>query len=232
MAVSIAWLAPLPSGANQWPTIWDANAPCAYGKSPVLIWAPRYSSSVAMTRKISSRTSHAAPVCEPEKRDLRPSVFGLLRSRITAKVPIPTRTATREQVLDEADERPVPDPRERERLAEQVPVGLDDRQEQDREAPEGQEVRDAGDGPFQQLALAENLGGLGLRAAARMLPDGRDPLRGGLAAPAEPVEPPQPAAGDREGDHGQGKSDDDPQRQIDLRGRRWVPAYAGRVQDP
>ena len=30
-----------PSGCSQWPTISEANAPCGYGKSPVLIWAPR-----------------------------------------------------------------------------------------------------------------------------------------------------------------------------------------------
>ena len=39
--VSSTLLTPYPSGASQCPTICDANAPCAYGKSPVLICAPR-----------------------------------------------------------------------------------------------------------------------------------------------------------------------------------------------
>ena len=30
-----------PAGCSQWPTISDANAPFGYGKSPVLICAPR-----------------------------------------------------------------------------------------------------------------------------------------------------------------------------------------------
>ena len=49
---------------------------------PVLICAPRYSRSVHITLKIMSRTSHAALVCEPKKRDLRPSRSGEWRSRI------------------------------------------------------------------------------------------------------------------------------------------------------
>ena len=44
---------------------------------------------------------------------------------------------------------------------------------------------------------------------AGMLPDRLDPLRRRLAGPAEPVEPPQPPAGDGERDRGQGESDDD-----------------------
>ena len=47
-----------------------------------------------MTRKISPSTSHAAPVCEPKNRELRPSRCGSLRSRITAKVISPASTAT------------------------------------------------------------------------------------------------------------------------------------------
>ena len=39
-------------------------------------------------------TSHAAPVCEPKNRELRPSRCGSLRSLITAKVISPASTAT------------------------------------------------------------------------------------------------------------------------------------------
>ena len=94
-----------------------------------------------MTRKIRTRTTHAARVCEPKNRDSRPSLCGLFRSRITANVTIPASTADGEQVLDEPDEGPVPDPRERERPGEQVTVGLDDRQQQHDEAPERRRVR-------------------------------------------------------------------------------------------
>ena len=45
-----------------------------------------------MTRKIIPRTSHAAPACDPENRDLRPSRPGLLRSRMTANVMMPAST--------------------------------------------------------------------------------------------------------------------------------------------
>ena len=47
-----------------------------------------------MTRKMPSSTSQAAPVCDPENRESRPSRCGLLRSRITANVMIPTSTST------------------------------------------------------------------------------------------------------------------------------------------
>ena len=60
----------------------------------MLICAPRYTSSVATTRKMPSSTSHAAPVCDPKNRDFRPSSFGLFRSLMIAKVPMPTSTPT------------------------------------------------------------------------------------------------------------------------------------------
>ena len=60
----------------------------------MLTCAPRYSSNVAITPKIIPSTSHAALVCEPENRDLRPSRCGSSRSRITANVRIPASTAT------------------------------------------------------------------------------------------------------------------------------------------
>ena len=47
-----------------------------------------------MTRKIMPRTTQAAPVWEPKNRDLRPSLCGLFRSRITVKVMMPASTPT------------------------------------------------------------------------------------------------------------------------------------------
>jgi hypothetical protein len=125
-----------------------------------------------------------------------------------------------EQVLQEADPGPGPDQRDRELLAEQVPVGLDDREDQDDEAPERQEVRDAGDRPLEQLALAEHLRDLRLGVPARVRADRLDALGGGLPGHRQPVEPPQAPAGDRDGDRGQDESDDDAQGHKDLPVRR------------
>ena len=55
----------------------------------------------------------------------------------------PGQHADGEQVLDEPDEGPVPDAGDRERPGEQRAVGLDDRQQQDDEAPERGRVRRA-----------------------------------------------------------------------------------------
>ena len=78
------------------------------------ICAPRYTSSVATTPKISTSTSQAAPVCEPANREFLPSRFGSWRHRITANVMMPAMTADREEVLQEPDPRPVPDAGDRE----------------------------------------------------------------------------------------------------------------------
>ena len=60
---------------------------------------------------------------------------------------------------------------------EQRAVGLEDREAQDDEAPEREEVRDPGDRPLQQLALAEHLDGLGLHQLPRV---GQAALRAAL----------------------------------------------------
>jgi hypothetical protein len=124
----------------------------------------------------------------------------------------------REQVLDEAQHRRVADPRDGEGRAEQVAIGLQDRQQQDDEAPERQRVGDARHGPLEQLALADDLGGLGPDVPARVRADRRDTLGSGLPGPGDPVQPPQPAS--RQGKRGNGESqaDDDAQGHADLPG--------------
>ena len=116
----------------------------------------------------------------------------------------------REQVLDEPDERPVPDARDGERPGEQGAVGLDDRQQQHDEAPERQRMRYPGNRPLQQLALPDHLGRLGLHIPAGMLPHGRDALGSGLPAHRQQPQPPQPPTGERERDRGQDQADDHP----------------------
>ena len=103
--------APAPSGCRTCATAQDANAhACGYGNTPVSSCAPRYASSVTMTRKIIPRTTHAARVCEPKNRDPRPSRRGLLRTRITVNVPIPasTPTANRSSIKPIAAQCPIP----------------------------------------------------------------------------------------------------------------------------
>jgi len=88
------------------------------------------------------------------------------------------------------------------------------------------------DAPLQaivtNLDASEYLGRLGFRIAGRMFPHRLDPLGCRLARSRQPVKPPQPTPSHHRGDRGQHESDSHAQRQIDLRGRRWVPAYAGR----
>ncbi len=174
-----------------------------------------------------TRTSHAAPVCDPENRESRPIRFGLGAQPDDREGDDAGQHRHGEQVLDEPDDRPVADDRDREAAAEQVTVGLDDRQQQDDEAPERQRVRHAGHRPLEQLALPDHLGGLGFHVPAGMLSHGGDPLRRGLARPGHPVQPPQPLPGERGGGRRQHKPDDDTQDHADLLMRR-LPARGAR----
>ena len=56
-----------------------------------------------------------------------------------------------EEVFDETEDWVVPEAPDRERLLEQVAVRLDDREEQDGEAPEGEGVGKTRNGPPQEL---------------------------------------------------------------------------------
>ena len=109
-----------------------------------------------------------------------------------------------------------PMPGNRERPAEQVAVRLDDRQQQNGKAPERQGMRHARHRPLQQLALPDHLDGLRRHVPAGMLAHGLDPLRSGLPAERQPLQPPQPAPGDRERDHSQHQADGHPQDHANL----------------
>jgi hypothetical protein len=164
-----------------------------------------------MTAAIIASTTHAARVCEPKNR---PAAFLV---RVVAHPDHGERDdagedADGEQVLDEPGERPVPDPRDRERPGEQGAVGLDDRQQQDDEAPERRGVRRAGHRPFQQLPLADHLGQLGLGLPGRVRPGVRHPLRRRLPGKCQPPEPPHPPPRHRERDNGQTQPDDHPRK--------------------
>jgi hypothetical protein len=115
-----------------------------------------------------------------------------------------------EQVLDEADRRPVADPRDRERAGEQRAVGLDDRQQQHDEAPERRRVRRPWHRPLQQLALTEHLGQLRLDVGRRVRPGVLEALGGRLARQRQPLQPPQPPPRHRVRDHREPKANDHP----------------------
>ena len=66
-----------------------------------------------------------------------------------------------EEVLEEAEGVPVADERDGEVVDEQQTVRLEVHRRQDEEAPHREEVRQAGDRPFQQSGLPEHLLELG-----------------------------------------------------------------------
>ena len=74
--------------------------------------APRNRNIVQMTLKIMNRISQAPPRCEPLNRDLRPSVCGLLRRRMTAKSPGRRRHMTAMKSWAKPSSVPVPDDRD------------------------------------------------------------------------------------------------------------------------
>ena len=75
-------------------------------------------------------------------------------------VAMPASDAEGDEVLQEAQRVPPADDRDVEIVLEQGAVGLDVDRAEDEEAPHGEEVRQPGDRPFQQPALAEHLGDL------------------------------------------------------------------------
>ena len=115
-------------------------------------------------------------------------------------------TAHGEEVLDEADPVPRPDERDVEVLVEEEAVGLDDREQQDGEAPHGEEVGQARDRPLQELALAGDLDGLGLHLAAEGPPGPVGVLLPGADELGQPVET---AGGNAESDDRDQESNDD-----------------------
>ena len=105
-----------------------------------------------------------------------------------------------DEVLGESEEVPVADQRDRESLLEQGPVGLEVDGGEDEERPEHEEVRGAGNGPLQQLLLAEHLDELRLEGLARVGPDVLDAVGGRLTAGDQAIQEPDALAGDRESD--------------------------------
>ena len=143
----------------------------------------------------------------------------------------PGQDQHREQILQEPQRERVPDPGDGEAAGEQVTVGLDDREDQNNEAPEHDEVRQPGDRPLEQLPLPEHLGRLHLGVPLRMRTNGRDPLRRRLPRQTQTPQPPQPTTGQhgRGRGHDQAKDDSQDHRgppRAALADKRTLPAFA------
>ena len=110
-----------------------------------------------MTLKIMKRTSQAPPRWSPLKRDLRPSLSGRVLEPDQREDDQADQRHHRDEVLREAEERPVADHRDGELGVEQRAVGLEVDRGQDQERPEHEEVGGARHGPLEELALAEDL---------------------------------------------------------------------------
>ncbi len=168
-----------------------------------------------MTLKIMNSVIHAPRRWEPKKRERRPRSAGALRSRITTKVEDPEERHHRDEVLQEAEHRPVADQRDRpgERVGaegerDQGAVRLEVDRGQDQEGPEHEEVRGARHAPLQQLLLPEDLDDLSLHREAEPPRDACDAVGGGLSAGDQALEEPHPAPRDRQRDQVEEQPDD------------------------
>jgi hypothetical protein len=84
-------------------------------------------------------------------------------------------------------------------------VGLDDRRKQDRETPHGEEVRQPGHRPLQNLPLTGHFGNFGLTDPSKALPA----TRGLLTTAYEPRKPIKATTGHRKTDHRYHETDND-----------------------
>ena len=80
----------------------------------------------------------------------------------------PDEHEPREHVLAQSEPARVTDQREREVGGDRLPERLDDRRQQDQEAPEDERMHDAGEGPLEELPLPQDLTGLARHAAAHV----------------------------------------------------------------
>ena len=169
-----------------------------------------------MTPKIIPSTSHAALVCEPKNRDARPSRSGELRHLITVNVMIPASTAT----ANRSSRKP---------MASQCPIpGMANvrlnRSPYDSMIVSSKKVKPqnvracATPGTVHFSSLRCPITSVVSVATSRagMLAHGLDPLRGRLPAQRQPLQPPQPAPGDRERDRSQDQADGHPQDHANL----------------
>ena len=154
-------------------------------------------------------TTQAGPVCEPKKRDSRPFRLGEFDVADDGEHTQRHEHGHGKEVLDESQRPPPPDQRHEEVPVEERPVGLEDGEHQDREAPEGEGVRQPWDRPPQELALAADLGELRPRTG----PEPGESLRVGATLPDQPEQVGETATGDGESDDGHAQAEGDPDGQ-------------------
>ena len=129
-----------------------------------------------------------------------------------------------EEILEEEHDRPGPDNREPEVLDIDLGDGLDHGDAEHKEAPEGEDVRDAGDSPLQQLLLSQHLGALEFGALAHVA----GPAHGRLTGADHALEE-EDAAGREDGrHHDDGRAEHDPDDVEGLHGGRLLPASSKR----
>ena len=153
-----------------------------------------------------------APGVRAEEPGLPAVLRRVVREPDDREDPDPDQHEHREQVLSEAHHRPGADDRDVEVSDEERPVGLQDRQHQDQEAPEREHVRHAGHRPLQQLALAQHLERLGLHPLGHV----QKPPHSGFAGTSQLEEERQALA--REGHDEKGRRDADQEAQQHVRG--------------
>lgn len=110
-----------------------------------------------------------------------------------------------EEVLQEAQRGPAAHDRNVELGVEQDAVGLEIHGRENEEAPHGEEVRHAGDGPLQQLGLGKDFLGLIEQALTEIIL-ARALVNGGLTGPDEVGEPKHPLGGEYQHDHGRSQA--------------------------
>ena len=111
-----------------------------------------------------------------------------------------------EEVLEEGNGWPRADQGDVEVPLEEGTVGLDDGEEQDGEAPHGEEVGDTGNGPLEDLLLTGDFDDLGFSLLCEAL----ESTRSRLARADELAQPEEAATGNRETGDRDPKSEDDP----------------------
>ncbi len=97
-------------------------------------------------------------------------------------------------------------------IIEQSAERLDHGQHEDREAPEGEGMRDPGDRPLQQLPLTADLADLTPQAHAGSV----EPTGSGLTLADQPEQPVEPSSGHRQSDNGDHSTDSESQHILQL----------------
>ncbi len=118
----------------------------------------------------------------------------------------------------------MPEQRYVEVVVEERAERLDHGQHEDREAPEGEGMREPGDRPLQQFSLAADLTDLTPQTLGRPV----EPARSRLALADQPEQPVKPSSGHRQSDNGDHSTDSESHTSSSHSYRRWEPTATSR----